>query len=120
MPPAVALRLTVPIEPMRRHRGRYTQFAPTLAETLDVRHLIILQRIEQTLEPAFPHDGGASTPAMTGTGASTARFTAAPGAPNELSTRSSAGESFSSKDTAPSAATTSSLRATCGFPRRLP
>ena len=57
MPPAIALRLTVPIEPMRRHRGRYTQFAPTLTGTLDVRHLIILQRIAQTLEPAFPHDG---------------------------------------------------------------
>ena len=56
---------------------------------------------------------GTSIPAMTGTSASIARFTAVPIAPDELSTCSSAGESFSSKDTAPSAATTGSLRATC-------
>jgi hypothetical protein len=48
---------------------------------------------------------------MMGTKVSMARFTPVPMAPEELSTCSSAGDSFSSRATAPSAATTGSLRA---------
>ena len=42
-----------------------------------------------------------------------ALLTAEPSAPDELSTCASAGESFSSSVTAPSAASSGSLRATC-------
>jgi hypothetical protein len=50
---------------------------------------------------------------MIGTSVSMARLTAEPIAPEELSTASSAGESFSSRDTAPAAASAGSLRAIC-------
>src|SRR5439155_2004433 len=49
---------------------------------------------------------------MMGTSSAMARFTAVPMAPDELSTRSSAGETFSRNTTAPSAARMGSLRAT--------
>ena len=55
---------------------------------------------------------GVGALAMIGTRASMARFTALPIAPDELSTCSSAGDSFSRKVTAPSAARTLSERAT--------
>jgi len=51
--------------------------------------------------------------AMTATSSSMAWFTAVPMAPEELSTRSSAGDTRSRKRTAPSAARTGSRRATC-------
>jgi len=49
---------------------------------------------------------------MIGTRAAMALLTAVPMAPDELSMRSSAGESFSRSSTAPSAASTLSLRPT--------
>src|SRR2546421_4008191 len=54
----------------------------------------------------------AGTPAMIGTNSEIAWFTAVPIAPDELSTRSRAGERRSRKVTAPSAASTGSRRAT--------
>jgi hypothetical protein len=50
---------------------------------------------------------------MIGTKVSIALFTAVPMAPDELSTCSRAGESYSRNFIAPSAASTGSLRATC-------
>jgi hypothetical protein len=83
------------VRPSRRDFRRRAHLTPALVEQFEIRWIIVLDRLEQSVRAmsrAWSSLAGAC--AITGTSASTAARATLPSAPDELSTCSSAGDSF--------------------------